>query len=246
MQGLRRAAVGAAVTIGVISALTGCSSGGGGGDGSGGKRESGSAGKKAQGTEAPGTEADAGADTAVAETSGERIGAKGTKCVLPVTFELARGWKPEAVKLDRGGNQDLNELAKELAEELGKQGPVTIRCEIDAKPAGNIGFLRVWTGRNAAGGNEPRAVLKAFLADQDGVRKSTYRQVEAGGGLAAAEVDYTVYSKLTEETKQERALAVRTPSGPVVIHLGGMDNDEHKAMLPAYELARTTMAAGRS
>ncbi|KOV56159.1 hypothetical protein ADK64_41460 [Streptomyces sp. MMG1121] len=48
-------------------------------------------------------------------------------------------------------------------------------------------------------------------------------------------------SKLLEETKKETALAVSTPDGPVVLHLGGMDMEEHEAMRPAYELARQTL-----
>ncbi|MEU0406082.1 lipoprotein, partial [Streptomyces sp. NPDC006197] len=71
----------------------------------------------------------------------------------------------------------------------------------------------------------------------------TYRETRAGA-LAAAEVTYTTHSELTDETKEQRAFAVSTPKGAVVIvHLGGLDTDEHRAMLPAYELAKSTTKA---
>lgn len=52
---------------------------------------------------------------------------------------------------------------------------------------------------------------------------------------------YETYSKLLDESKREHALAVITPSGAVVLHLGGMDTNEHKEMLPAYELAKQSL-----
>ena len=45
-------------------------------------------------------------------------------------------------------------------------------------------------------------------------------------------------------SKEQRALAVTTKRGPVVLHLGGLDTEEHRAMLPAYELAKRTLRAG--
>ncbi|CAM5575003.1 hypothetical protein SCALM49S_09766 [Streptomyces californicus] len=35
-------------------------------------------------------------------------------------------------------------------------------------------------------------------------------------------MEYTVYSELLEEEKRQRAFAVSTPDGPVVVHLGGI------------------------
>jgi hypothetical protein len=118
---------------------------------------------------------------------------------------------------------------------------VTAACEIDAKPAGHIGFLRVWTGQ--PGDADARSVLRAFVAAEDNVSKEKYRDVKTGGGVAGVEVEYLYTSKLLDETKKERALAVTTPDGPVVLHLGGMDTEEHEAMLPAYELAKRTLRA---
>jgi hypothetical protein len=167
--------------------------------------------------------------SATAETSGPddtaavgggTIGAAGSACELPVTFDIAKSWKAEAVEAPLS------------------QGPVSLACEIDAKPAGNIGFLRVWAGKS--GDADTRAVLEAFLAAEDGVTKEKYRTFTSGG-VSGVEVEYLYSSELLDETKKESAFAVTTADGPVVVHLGGLDTEEHEEMLPAYELARRTL-----
>ncbi|WP_371563528.1 MULTISPECIES: lipoprotein [Streptomyces] len=161
-------------------------------------------------------------DTAAttAATSGGTVGAAGSACELPVTFDIAKSWKAEAVEAPL------------------RQGPVSLACEIDAKPAGNIGFLRVWAG--TSGDADTRAVLEAFVAAEDGVTKEKYRTFTSGG-VSGVEVAYLYSSELLEETKKESAFAVTTADGPVVVHLGGLDTEEHEEMLPAYELARRTL-----
>lgn len=220
-----RAAVGAAVAIGVIGmfgVLAGCSSDSGndGGGDKGGKHGKGGA-------------KNGGAETAAAAG---KLGGPDTACALPVRFSLATSWKPEAVK-------ELEGADPELGSTILSQGPVTLVCEIDAKPAGHIGFLRVWTGNKgeAAAGAEPRQLLKAFMAGEKGVRDARYSEVKAGD-LPAAEISYILDAPELDESKRERALAVVTPKGGVVLHLGGLDTEEHNAMLPAYELAKRTMA----
>ncbi|MDH6437711.1 hypothetical protein M2158_006252 [Streptomyces sp. SAI-144] len=155
-----------------------------------------------------------------AVTSGGTIGAAGSACELPVTFDIAKSWKAEAVEAPLS------------------QGPVSLACEIDAKPAGNIGFLRVWAGKSGAA--DTRTVLEAFIADEDGVTKEKYSTFTAGG-VSGVEVEYLYSSELLGETKKESAFAVTTADGPVVVHLGGLDTEEHEEMLPAYELARRTL-----
>ncbi|KQW07223.1 lipoprotein [Streptomyces sp. Root369] len=155
-----------------------------------------------------------------APTSGGTIGAAGSGCELPVTFDIAKSWKAEAVEAPLS------------------QGPVSLACEIDAKPAGNIGFLRVWAGKSSDA--DTRAVLEAFLAAEDGVTKEKYRTFTSGG-VSGVEVEYLYSSELLDETKKESAFAVTTAEGPVVVHLGGLDTEEHEEMLPAYELARRTL-----
>lgn len=226
MRGMRkpgRAAVGAAVAIGVIGVfgvLTGCSSDSNDDD------KGGKSGKNS---------AKSGGGVKTAAAGGE-LGGPDTACALPVRFSLAKSWKPEAVK-------ELEGADPELGSTLLSQGPVTLVCEIDAKPAGHVGFLRVWTGDKgkAAAGAEPRQLLKAFIAEEKGVRDARYSEVKAGD-LPAAEISYILDVPDLDESKRERALAVVTPKGGVVLHLGGLDSEEHDAMLPAYELAKQTMA----
>lgn len=160
---------------------------------------------------------------------GGTIGAKGSSCELPVTFDIAEEWTAETVDVGPAGD---------VAEELLRQGPVAVTCEIDAKPAGNIGYLRVWTGEPAK--DDARAVLEAFVEAQAGASKETYRTFKTGG-LDGVEVEYLYTSELLDETKKERALAVVTSDGPVVVHLGGLDTEEHEEMLPAYQLAKRTL-----
>ncbi|MFJ3927813.1 lipoprotein [Streptomyces sp. NPDC090022] len=171
----------------------------------------------------PGDKPAAGAtsDSAPAAPSAASVGAPGTDCPLPVSFGLATSWQPKAVP---GGIP---------------HGAFTLRCEIDAKPAGHIGFLRVWTAEKSPG--TARQALDAFLAKQKVTGTPAVTDVTAGA-LPAAEAAYETTA--LDEPKQEHAFAVVTPSGAaVVVHLGGLDTDEHKAMLPAYQLARQSLKA---
>ncbi|WP_435838526.1 lipoprotein [Streptomyces achromogenes] len=174
---------------------------------------------------------------------GATLGPAGSACELPVSFDTAKGWKPKAVdaekelaQLSKGEDADL---AGELAAAMLRQGPVTAACEIDAKPSGTIGFLRVWKGK--PGDADAGGVLRAFVAAEEGAGKAEYHSFKTGGGVPAVEVEYVSTNKALEETKKESAFAVGTPDGPVVLHLGGMDTQEHEEMLPAFELAKRTL-----
>ncbi|SCK20397.1 hypothetical protein B046DRAFT_06284 [Streptomyces sp. LamerLS-316] len=214
MRGAVRALIPAAVAA---LALAGCSSSSGGGDGADPGKNGDSAPSEAAGN--------------AAAAKGVTLGGAGSPCELPVTFDLAADWKPQAVTVEPG-----SDLAA-----LGEQGPVTMVCEVDAKPAGNIGYLRVWRGK--ASRDTPRAVLEAFVKADPNAGGATYTEVEAGQ-LPAAEAGYTVSGELLDEPKTEHAFAVTTPDGPVVVHLGGLDSQEHREMLPAYELAKRTLKLG--
>jgi hypothetical protein len=189
--------------------------------------------------------AEASGGTGTVAKSGGTLGPADSACELPVSFDTAEDWKPKAVAASRDTGSDdsasgspEDDLSDDIADALLRQGPVTLACEIDAKPAGNIGFLRVWTGK--PGADDARTVLKAFVAAETGTRKTAYRTFEAGG-LSGAEVEYVTTSELLDESKKESAFAVTTDDGPVVVHLGGLDTEEHAAMLPAYRLARQTL-----
>lgn len=204
-------------------ALTGCSSGTGGDGDAGASKKTGKTGKAG---------AD-GAEAAPAAKAGGAVGAAGSGCALPVVFDLAEHWKPKAV---------APVAADDPLAALSTQGPVHMVCEIDAKPAGHIGFLRVWQG-GAGAPATPRAVLEGFVKADENASKATYREV-TGGKSAVTEVTYTLRSEVMDESRPARAFAVATPDGPVVVHLGGLDATEHQQMLPAYELARGSVRLG--
>lgn len=168
----------------------------------------------------------AGEAAATGEAKGGTVGGAGSPCALPVSFDLAVGWKPQAVKDD-----------PEFG--LTRQGPVTLVCEIDAKPAGNIGFLRIWTGGRS--GDDPRTALEAFVAEEAKDRDEVAYAGTKAGEYAATEVIYLNTNEFLDAPKKERAFALTTPKGVVVVHLGGLDNEEHEGMLPAYELAKKSV-----
>ncbi|UUU22652.1 lipoprotein [Streptomyces sp. DSM 40750] len=185
--------------------------------------------------------AEAAADAA---ESGGSVGAAGSACELPVTFDTAEKWQAEAVETEvpgGGSGSEEDELAAELAEGLLHQGPFTAACEIDAKPAGNIGFIRVWTGEAGAKEGDAEALLKEFVAAEGNTSKAKYSAFTSDSDVSGTEVEYLYTSEALEETKKERAFLTVTPDGPVVVHLGGFDTQEHEEMLPAYELARRTL-----
>lgn len=147
------------------------------------------------------------------------VGADGSPCELPVSFAVPGSWKPKAVNADDAG----------VLGELVRRGPLTMVCEIDAKPAGLIGFVRVWSGAT----DDPRAALDTFLKDEK-PRKPVFTDITVGG-QPGVEVGFRIYDKILEETRQRRAFAVQTARGSVVVTLQGFDEDEFREMLPAYE-----------
>ncbi|MFI6651339.1 lipoprotein [Streptomyces sp. NPDC050529] len=213
----RRTVRGLAPVLLAALALTGCSSESGGGA----KADT----KPGGGAAAHG----AGAKTAA---KGGSVGGPGSGCELPVVFDLAQHWKAKAV----APVEPDSEFAA-----IGTQGPVSLVCEIDAKPAGHIGFLRVWQGDGK--GTTARQALEGFVKAEKNASKATYTQTTAGK-LSVSEVGYTVHSELMDESRPNRAFAVATPDGPVVVHLGGLDAYEHKGMLPAFELAKRSVRLG--
>lgn len=157
---------------------------------------------------------------------GTAVGAAGSGCELPVTFELPKGFQPKAVAVPKDA----------ALAELVRKGPLTVACEISAEGAGQVGFLRVWVDAEAKG--NPRQSLQALLAGED-VRKPAYKQLTVGG-RPGAEVTYDKVSALTEETRTERAFAVQTARGMVAVTVGGLDAGEQE-MVSAYELARRSL-----
>lgn len=166
-------------------------------------------------------------DDTKAATGAGPIGAPGSVCPLPVTFEVAKSWKPKVI--ETSPEDKLGALVR--------QGNFTAKCEIDAKPAGIIGFLRVWTSAEPAA--DARKALEEYVGTYKYATEPEYREVKAGS-VTGAEVTYVTAAPESDK-KRERALAVATPKGAVVLHVGGLDDDEHEQMLPAYVLAKQTL-----
>ncbi|NJP81723.1 hypothetical protein HCK01_31255 [Streptomyces sp. AA8] len=99
--------------------------------------------------------------------------------------------------------------------------------------------MRVWTTDRTD--SSARQTLEAYMGEEKNVSEQKFSDLKAGD-LPASEVVYTQKSALTDEPRQQRALAVKTPKGVTIVHLGGLDTEEHKEMLPAYELAKKSMA----
>jgi hypothetical protein len=142
-----------------------------------------------------------------------------------VSFDVAAKWKANQVEsLEAGGA-------------LANQGAFAMACEIDAKPAGNLGFLRVWTSTKTG---PARKALEEFLAADRNITVPEIRDVTVAGA-SAAEATYVRDNPTAEIKKRERILVVPTPDGAALLHLGGLDDEEHEQMLPAYVLAKQTM-----
>ncbi|WP_249999308.1 lipoprotein [Actinoplanes sp. M2I2] len=176
-------------------------------------------GNEAAGPPAPASAAAPPAAPQAAEKA--RVGTAADGCALPVSFGIAESWKPKAVRVE----------ADDVLAELTRRGPLTMACEIDAKPAGSIGFLRVWTG--PAG--EPRPALTAFIGDR--AQDAVFTELPIGG-RPGLEVVYRQKSQLDDALEPERAFLVPTGQGIAVVSLDSFDSDEHDDMLPAYELGK--------
>ncbi|MEV4926457.1 lipoprotein [Streptomyces roseoverticillatus] len=229
MRKLTSGAVAAVVTIGT---LAGCSSAAEKGSGAAGETPAPASAKAANESEKAkdkaGTGGAAGKAGKKAEwKDGGRIGGAGAVCEFPVSFEVAKAWQPKG--LDAEG-------AAFLSKWLGHPS-FKGACEIDAKPAGMIGYIRVWTAERTD--MSPRQALETFVAEEKNVTGKEFSDAKAGD-LPAAEVVYEQKSPLLDEPKPEQAFAVTTPKGVTIVHLGGLDSGEHKEMLPAYELAKKT------
>ncbi|MFD7237556.1 lipoprotein [Streptomyces syringium] len=219
MRKLTWAAATAVLSVGM---LTGCSSADDKGSDAAGKASPSAGAAKDAGKQ------DAG--KAVGKKDAARIGTAGTVCELPVSFEVAKSWKPAA-----SSAEDAKMLAK-----LNDRTSVTAACVVDAKPAGLLGNMRVWTA--ARSDKSPRQVLDAFMAEEKRVSEQEFSETKVGG-LKAAEVAYKESSPLLDEPSPQRALAVTTPKGTAVLHLTAFDGEEYKDMLPAWELAKKTLLA---
>ncbi|MEU9508487.1 lipoprotein [Micromonospora sp. NPDC048170] len=163
-------------------------------------------------------------DEVVAASAGTTVGGKGTPCELPVTFSVPAQWKVKAVK----GSAKFGEP---------RLGDALMLCEIDARPTGAVGFLRVWRVDGVAGGAE--AHLKNFIgAYSPKGADAEYRRVKAGT-LDAVEVSYL---KQSGGAVRDRAIALSSLYGPILLSLDTPDTVE---LLPAYQLVKQSARINR-
>ncbi|WP_433386840.1 lipoprotein [Micromonospora sp. KLBMP9576] len=158
-------------------------------------------------------------DEVVAAPAGTTVGRKGTPCELPVTFSVPAKWKVKA------------------AGSPTNRGKAHLLCEIEAPSSGAVGSLRLWRVDGVAGGAE--AHLKHFVgAYAPKAADLTYRRGKAGS-VDAVEASY----RKSEGSKvHERAVAVSSLYGPIVLSLDGAGRAE---LLPAYQLVRQSARINR-
>jgi hypothetical protein len=165
-----------------------------------------------------------GGKPVVAESRTEASGpigvGPGKGCPAPIAFETAEKWKPVPIT-----DQDIDGIP------LTDEG-LTLLCEIDAKPAGNIGFIRVWKVQAA----NPRAALRDEVLGWSHGKRLTYDEITVGG-RDAVEVNYTASG-----TPGQAFVVTATNGDFIVVDWKGFDKEEHEAGLPAYELARSSLS----
>ncbi|MFC4022164.1 lipoprotein [Micromonospora sp. GCM10011542] len=172
-------------------------------------------------------------EVAAAAPSAGTTGGAGTACPLPVAFPLAEGWLPKPVEVPEG------ELGELLGEALASRGGATARCEVDGRRAGG-GFLRVWTADQPAA---RRAALEAFVADGgETVTDQRFREVRAGS-YDGTETTWLTTSSLTDEPSRHWALAVEAQGQTLLLTVDESLIADRTDVLPAYRLATAGLTA---
>jgi hypothetical protein len=139
----------------------------------------------------------------------------GTACPQALTFDVPAGWKLTGDFTAAGGMT---------------LGGLDLVCELDGKPAGVLGIMRVFKG--PAG--DLRAVGARYVADwAPTATEVEYRDAKIGPA-DGVEVSFRSDDHYTRD--------FLVASGPTVylVDWGGLDSDAHAAGLPAYALARTS------
>ena len=113
-------------------------------------------------------------------------------------------------------------------------GPFQLVCEIDAKPAGTIGFIRVFVSKEAP---ELSALGETFAKAFAGNPSDVESRPATIAGTQGVEVRYR------SSNHDNRAFAVRLGDTTYVVVWGGLDQSEYEAGLPAYVLARNSARA---
>lgn len=173
------------------------------------------------GSESDDEEPDEFDDGAVAAEAAGNVADTGG-CDMPVDFDIAEDWTVESVPEDTADTFE--------------QGGLRPVCELSARDAGWIGFIRVWTGPGA----DAEQALEDYVRDVSGeLQESDSRTVEIGG-TGGFEISYVRMDSFDEENLG-RAFAVPYDGGVVAVGVSGFDAEEYAGILPGYILARDTV-----
>ena len=181
--------------------------------------EAGPATTSAGATAGPSSEGTVGTPWAdpAAGASGGKVG-PGTDCPVGLRFDIPAKWKAS----------DSSAMGMAVADTL------ELVCEIDGKPAGVIGFIRIFADADAT--TDLHTIGANFVAGWAKDAGDVEFRDSKVGSLNGLEIRYLADGHIN------RAFVVRPSTATFVVHWGGLDNDEHTAGLPAYILARTTAA----
>ena len=167
-----------------------------------------------------------------------RLGAPGSACELPVSFDLLPAWKATPIDVSR-----LTSLQASFM----RSGLFDTVCSVDGKPAGKPGFVRVYASDTSSGNR--RDDLKAFVlmftkrngeATDYEVRDAKYTDLTVAG-QSTAEATWTSYNTTKKKGSQYAAFTLDTPRGPVVVLEVPYTPAEKANVRPAYELVKKTM-----
>ncbi|BAL89328.1 hypothetical protein AMIS_41080 [Actinoplanes missouriensis 431] len=162
-----------------------------------------------------------------------------SQCDLPVTFDIADGWTTKAI--------DVSTISDKVLAGMFRTGPFDTICSVNGKPAGVDGFVRVYFSDIGAG--NPRDNLKVYVhTDTLGpldevkyeVRAAKYRDLTIAG-TPAAEVTWNRRTIATKASTRYTAFSLDTPKGTVIVVLMPFTTKDYADVLPAYELARSTL-----
>ncbi len=169
------------------------------------------------------------------------VGGADSPCPLPFVFDRAQGWVPERLDpmtSEERATTDPDDLA--LLDRISSPGPFQAACELSSPI--NVGFLRVFAGPARLAGRDPEKILTTFIEAYDSnVSDIAFAEVSSEAGLALVEATYEQHRAPDDDGVPQRAFLVSGTDGVAVVHLGGLDAEEHDGMLPAYELARRSV-----
>ncbi|MEU3601125.1 lipoprotein [Streptomyces sp. NPDC006798] len=160
------------------------------------------------------------------KTKTQRIGAAGSTCALPVTFEIPADWKTAA--------------APSEAQHLLTVGLSEIVCELDARHGGTTGFVRVYLDRSRS--STPRFAVERFVTENKLAQRKNveYRDTKVGP-YEAVEVSYEGHNETWDARQKETHIGFRTPKGLLVLDVDAQDPIDHDALLPELDRIKDSL-----